>query len=77
MSNDINTAKAIIPSWVTILPDSKAREFIIDYITADELCACGCLDEHHDANSICMNNNTDPNSFAEPHTCYSYNPVQR
>ena len=64
-----------IPSWVTALPN-PARDEIIATLTADELCACGCRDDQHDANSMCMNN-TDDDTFGEPHDCFAYNPVQR
>jgi hypothetical protein len=64
-----------IPAWVSDLAE-PARGQIIAWLTADEVCACGCLDDDHDADSFCVNNTAD-SGFGEPHHCYAYNPVQR
>lgn len=64
------------PAWADNLDDHQAAALQRE-LEADERCACGCLDEEHDADSVCMNNNDDPASFASPHACYAYNPVQQ
>jgi hypothetical protein len=64
------------PVWADNLDSDQVAQ-LRAYLEADEFCACGCLDEEHDENSVCMNNNDDPDSFASPHACYAYNPVQK